>query len=84
MKGDNGLVQSVTWTIKICRISFSVAYEIMMLQAEGHQDPMLLLEKDFTEPIRAASRSQLPRGLSHELSSLVRTLGSWVRIQLKA
>jgi hypothetical protein len=30
------------------------------------------------------SRSQLPRGLRHELSSLARTLGSWARIPLKA
>jgi hypothetical protein len=30
-----------------------------------------------------ASRSQLPRGLRHELSSLASTLGSWVRITLK-
>jgi hypothetical protein len=29
-------------------------------------------------------RSQWPCGLSHELSSLVRTLGSWVGIPLKA
>jgi hypothetical protein len=29
-------------------------------------------------------RSQCPHGLSHELSSPSRTLGSWVRIQLKA
>jgi hypothetical protein len=29
-------------------------------------------------------RSQWPRGLSHELSSLARTLGSWVRNPLKA
>jgi hypothetical protein len=29
-------------------------------------------------------RSQWPRGLRHELSSLSRTLGSWVRIPLKA
>jgi hypothetical protein len=29
-------------------------------------------------------RSQWPRGLGHELSSLTRTLGSWVRILLKA
>jgi hypothetical protein len=28
-------------------------------------------------------RSQWPRGLRHELSSLARTLGSWVRIPLK-
>jgi hypothetical protein len=28
-------------------------------------------------------RSQWPRGLRHELSSLTRTLGSWVRIPLK-
>jgi hypothetical protein len=30
------------------------------------------------------SRSQWPRGLRHELSSLARTLGSWVGIQLEA
>jgi hypothetical protein len=30
------------------------------------------------------SRSQWPRGLSHEPSSPARTLGSWVRIPLKA
>jgi hypothetical protein len=29
-------------------------------------------------------RSQCPRGLSHELSSLARILGSWVRIPLEA
>jgi hypothetical protein len=29
-------------------------------------------------------RSQWSRGLGHELSSLARTLGSWVRILLKA
>jgi hypothetical protein len=29
-------------------------------------------------------QSQRPRGLKHELSSLARTLGSWVRIPLKA
>jgi hypothetical protein len=29
-------------------------------------------------------RSQWPRGLKHELSSLARTLGSWVRIPLRA
>jgi hypothetical protein len=30
------------------------------------------------------SRSQWPRSLRHELSSLARTLGSWVRIPLEA
>jgi hypothetical protein len=29
-------------------------------------------------------RSQWPRDLRHELSSLARTLGSWVRIPLKS
>jgi hypothetical protein len=29
-------------------------------------------------------QSQWPRGLRHELSSLSRTLGSWVRTPLKA
>jgi hypothetical protein len=30
------------------------------------------------------SRSEWPRGLRHEPSSLARTLGSWVRIPLEA
>jgi hypothetical protein len=34
--------------------------------------------------IHKTGRSQWPRGLSHELSSLARTLRSWVRIPLKA
>jgi hypothetical protein len=33
---------------------------------------------------RFKCRSQWPRGLSHEPSSLARTLGSWVRIPLEA
>jgi hypothetical protein len=33
---------------------------------------------------KSSCRSQWPRGLRHELSSPARTLGSWVRIQLKA
>jgi hypothetical protein len=38
-----------------------------------------------TEPSNStmADRSGRPRGLRHELSSLARTLGSWVRIPLK-
>jgi hypothetical protein len=32
---------------------------------------------------RVEGRSQWPRGLGHEPSSLVRTLGSWVRIPLE-
>jgi hypothetical protein len=38
----------------------------------------------YTCPLGIASRSQWPRGLGHELSSLARTLGSWVRTPLKA
>jgi hypothetical protein len=34
--------------------------------------------------VRHKRRSQWPRSLRHELSSLARTLGSWVRIPLKA
>jgi hypothetical protein len=34
--------------------------------------------------LQIKSRSQFSRGLRHELSSLARTLGSWVRIPLKA
>jgi hypothetical protein len=36
----------------------------------------------FTDP--GTSRSQWPRNLRHELSSSARTLGTWVRIPLKA
>jgi hypothetical protein len=36
------------------------------------------------EKISIAGRSQEPSGLRHELSSLARTLGPWVRIPLKA
>jgi hypothetical protein len=34
--------------------------------------------------LNVVCRSQWPRGLRHELSSLARTLGSWVRIALEA
>jgi hypothetical protein len=40
-------------------------------------------EKEFGRTIEKACRSQYPLGLRHELSSLARTLGSWVRIPLK-
>jgi hypothetical protein len=38
----------------------------------------------FMEVSEVFCRSQWPRSLRHELSSSVRTLGSWVRMQLKA
>jgi hypothetical protein len=38
----------------------------------------------LSSSIRFSSRSQWPRGLRHELCSLARSLGSWVRIPLKA
>jgi hypothetical protein len=34
--------------------------------------------------MKSPCRSQQPRGLRHELSSLTRALGSWVQIPLKA
>jgi hypothetical protein len=37
----------------------------------------------YTES-RPRGRLQWPRGLRHEMSSLARTLGEWVRIPLKA
>jgi hypothetical protein len=37
----------------------------------------------YSESICFSCRSQWPRGLRHELSSLSRTLRSWVRILLK-
>jgi hypothetical protein len=43
-----------------------------------------IILRDFPESNDLHSRSQLPRGLRHQLSSLARTLGSWVRISLKA
>jgi hypothetical protein len=38
----------------------------------------------FTKSDCSEGRSQWPRGLRHELSSLARTLGSWVQIPLEA
>jgi hypothetical protein len=38
---------------------------------------------DFLNTLMSCCRSQWPRGLRHELSSLDRTLRSWVRIPLK-
>jgi hypothetical protein len=35
-------------------------------------------------PNKASCQSQWPRGLRHELSSLARTLGLWIRISLEA
>jgi hypothetical protein len=40
--------------------------------------------KEEEEEMYTVSRSQGLRGLRHESSSLARTLGSWVRIPLKA
>jgi hypothetical protein len=37
-----------------------------------------------TTPKEEKNRSQWPRGIRHELSSLARTLGTWVGIPLKA
>jgi hypothetical protein len=43
-----------------------------------------ILDSKFRTGVYASCRSQWPRGLRHELSSLSRMLGSWVRIPLKA
>jgi hypothetical protein len=43
-----------------------------------------LIVSDLITLIIFDGRSRWPRGLRHELSSLARTLGSWVRILLKA
>jgi hypothetical protein len=43
------------------------------------KDPAVIYLK-----VHSWCRSQWPRGLGHEMSSLARTLGSWVRIPLKA
>jgi hypothetical protein len=49
------------------------------IEAESYSlDPLYLKARNYNE-----RRSQWLRGLSHELSSLSRTLGSWVRIPLK-
>jgi hypothetical protein len=42
-----------------------------------------LLSRYLLRCIHSGYRSQWPRGLRHELSSLARMLGSWVRIPLK-
>jgi hypothetical protein len=39
---------------------------------------------NFVQDLRIWSRSLCPRGLRHKLTSLDRTLGSWVRIPLTA
>jgi hypothetical protein len=52
-----------------CKIDYCRHMEVVMLLYMGSNNK---------------SRSQWPRGLRHELFSLVRTLGSWVRILLKA
>jgi hypothetical protein len=44
----------------------------------------VISDLDLVHLVIFNSRSQWPRGLRHELSSLARTLGSWVRIPLKA
>jgi hypothetical protein len=41
-------------------------------------------QRKFLEDCISSCRSQWPRGLRHELSSLARMLGSWVRIPFKA
>jgi hypothetical protein len=49
--------------------------------------PYLIARRSYTVSVAYKprySRSQWPSGLRHELSSLVRTLGSWVQILLKA
>jgi hypothetical protein len=52
--------------------------------------PEIALEVEIANKLRFRmlrcfrSRSQWPHGLRHDLSSLTRTLGSWVRIPLKA
>jgi hypothetical protein len=51
-----------------------------ILDAGLYGGPPWVMQVTYT----VASPSQWPRGLRHELSSLARTLGSWVRIQLKA
>jgi hypothetical protein len=50
--------------------------------ATGEQIHFVYL--NFLPPINVTGQSQWPRGLKHELSSLALTLGSWVRIHIKA
>jgi hypothetical protein len=44
--------------------------------------PIVVMSR-YMDPQEIRSRSQFPRGVRHEVSSLARTLGSWVRIALK-
>jgi hypothetical protein len=79
------LVKSTNYEALHCVI-FSISFSFFALApTQSHQKPMPYCEGHCL--IHAcychASRSQWPRGLRHEISSLARTLGSWVRIPLE-
>jgi hypothetical protein len=50
----------------------------------GHWGVVTVINEIFDRDRMSDGRSQWSRGLRHELSSPARTLGSWVRIPLKA
>jgi hypothetical protein len=71
------------------RLFFSVSFQAHFVSKESRRSVLLrnsyiLLISIFLFGRSDASRSQWPRGLRHELSSLARTLGSWVGIPFRA
>jgi hypothetical protein len=63
-------------------ISHSISFLLIEWETKTHR--LEICEVIVLCGLVKQSRSQRPRGLRHELSSLARMLGSWVRIPLKA
>jgi hypothetical protein len=60
---------------------FHITHDITRLEAWSS---LIWINFKFEIGERNGCRSQWPRGLRHEPSSPARTLGSWIRIPLKA
>jgi hypothetical protein len=78
---DNISLNTVTFINNLFRVSY---YSCVILWWWLLSFCCNLVEFTFTGLLGSDGRSQWPRGLAHELSSLARTLRSWVRIPLKA
>jgi hypothetical protein len=70
---------SPNYAVLLPRFSFSYIYELLFLYFVICS---YIVWPVLSVPIYDNCRSQCPRGLSHDLSSLDRTLESWVRIAL--
>jgi hypothetical protein len=75
------MADSVTLQSSIFRYTFLSFVKAVCYVDEVAQDRVLLVSAALNT---ASRRSQWPRGLRHELSSLAHTLGSWVRIPIEA